>query len=125
MLVKDLMKKGKVVPPMKLVKEGDGFKVASSNFSISLKTCKCCCHGHCSLAKDYHSQNGKVSGVNLAKMDVKPEKNEFEFPNLFEEDLIGNDVNLAIYSNSTTDLEFNDPLHKMLMAMETNFSLEN
>ena len=60
-------------------------------------------------------------------MDVQPEQDELEFPNLFEEDLIENDANLSMYSNIRSNLEFNDPdpLYKMLMAMETNFSMES
>ena len=121
MLVKDLMQKEKKVPPMKLVKQGDGFVVASN----CQRSCNCCCRGHCSLAKDYHSKNGKVSGVNLAKLDVKLEKDELEFPFLFEKDLDEEDAYLSMYGSSKSNLEFNDPLYETLVAMETNFSMEN
>ena len=122
MLVKDSMqKKEQKVPPMKPVKQRDGFVVASN----CQRSCNCCCRGHCSLAKDYHSKNGKVSGVNLAKLDVKLEKDELEFPFMFEKDLDEEDAYLSMYGLSRSNLEFNDPLYETLVAMETNFSMEN
>ena len=87
------------------------------------KSCNCCCAGHCNLSRDYHSNAGNVVGVSLAKLDLKLEKKELEFPNVYEGDLLDQSEMDYFLANDPT-LE-NDPLMKMLTAMETNFSLDS
>ena len=54
---------------------------------------------------------------------MKVEHEEFEFPHIYEQDLLEEESFGQAESMSMSD--FKDPLYEMMMAMETNFSWED
>ena len=125
MLVKELRRKAgdSKVEPLKLLKKPNGeYEIKSKQATYcKSKKCKCCCVGHCKLIKHCHQGSNRMK-VNLSQL-MKVEHEEFEFPHIYEQDLLEEESFGQAESMSMFDSK--DPLYEMMMAMETNFSWED
>ena len=112
------------VDPVLIVKNADGNYAVKSNAAAKPEmSCDCCCQAHCKL--NFHSKSRKSTiGVNLAKLDVAIEREDIEFPNIFEKDLFDLEDDESMQQQREFNVEFKDAFNEMLLSMETNFSME-
>jgi hypothetical protein len=123
-LMAELDKKSETVDPVKLVKGSDGlFKVKDPVVNPVELSCGCCCASHCAM--NVHNVAGTVIGVTLAhKVNVALSMEEFEFPHIYERDLLDDyeeDVPVKSGCNMT---EGKDELFDIITAVETDFGLD-
>ena len=115
----------KKVEPLKLVRTkgiGGEFEVRKA-VNTAKKSCKCCCEGHCKW--NVHNAAGRVIGVNLAaKVDLTMDLRSFEYPFIFERDLLDPQCTQDEHIKSTLVIE-RDEIYEYLTALETNFDLVN
>ena len=108
----------------KLVKDADGRYEVQDKTKPKKKLCGCCCAGHCYFSRGNHRTSGRVVGSNLSKLEFVPTAMELEFPSIFERDL-----QEAFDIDDLEEMEVvngpNDEILDMMLAMGTNFSLEN
>ena len=113
------------VEPLKLVRTkgiGGEFEVKKA-VNTAKKSCKCCCEGHCKW--NVHNAAGRVIGVNLAaKVDLTMDLRSFEYPFIFERDLLDPQCTQDEHIKSTLVIE-RDEIYEYLTALETNFDLVN
>ena len=87
-----------------------------------VKVCNsCCCAGHCS--QNFHDSNGSLAGVCLStKVDTAVRMESYEFPNVFEIDLMETEVEEEpIHSSLVVDKR--DEIFDVLSALHTKFDM--
>ena len=110
------------VTPIKLVKNDEGgYKIAKSKVSVVTICNSCCCVAHCK--QSFHNSSGSLAGVCLSiKVDTEVKMESFEFPHVYEADLMETEVEEEpIHSSLVMDKR--DEIFDVLSALHTQFDM--
>ena len=109
------------VDPLKLVKVSDD-EYEVKNTTGSRAACEsCCCASHCVLSD--HAQTGVLSGVSMATKVTVVNKEEYEFPHIYERVLL-DEPEYPEPMRSSLIADSRDEIFDMLTALETDFGLK-
>jgi len=111
----------KKVDPLKLVKVSDDEYEVKDTTGSGAACESCCCAGHCVLSD--HAQTGVLSGVSMATKVTVVNKEDYEFPHIYERVLL-DEPEYPEPMRSSLVADSRDEIFDMLTALETDFSLK-
>ena len=124
-MVSELQSKAKLeekVTPIKLVKNDEGgYRISKSQVSVP-KLCNCCCASHCN--QNFHNSHGSLAGVCLSiKIETAVKMESFEFPHVYEHDLMDTAMEEEEPIYSSLRVEKQDEIWDILSALHTKFDI--